>query len=627
VQIAGPVPDSGTASPFNIQVGALENSTVLVWQSTNQEGACSQYFQSSSDAGTTWSQPQPMAKELLGCAQANKFVAGQAAAPGKFLYLLTNIQGQVFLSAWNGSQWSVPQAQPTLSSFEDPEIYTRVEFSCHQATLFAGSLYVAGCDLGRGGDIWMTSRDLGTTESWFLPPEWSQPLPVTSDDLDVTAVGLAATEDNLIHAVFSQRLDTAIYYTRWDGTTWSRISPVMQLPDGEAGSPVLASGPGNELFLIARSSQGRLYFSRANSSDAVTESGWSTPARIPIAQNGMASPADIAWDTTGTIHVAYSVPVNDERGVYLIQSTDHGKTWSDPLQVFDGATANFDFVGSPSLVALSNNLVYISWRQYSAQVDGVSRPLSLYSARSEDDGHTFGKAEIVVDAPVTWGEIEADSQGNLHRLWQLQDMAATILNQVSVNGGRSWQAIQLLPADVEAATVTRDPAGRLHLIGVGIDSLSHWLWDGNRWQAEAPLRWSFAPQGENTIELLAAAANMDGKLVTVFATPVGAGDIPQRHLFFSIRTLDPTPELPAVQETIIQPTLSPTDTPASPPAKQSPKPIATVRSSSINLQDPIQQTDTGNSLAPLGRALLPVVLLLLIVLGVVVRRVTRVDGR
>lgn len=253
LQVAGPAPDSGLDRPFNIRVGATGNSALLVWQSGQPGSACTQFFQSSGDAGASWSAAQLMIEDLSGCAKANEFVAGQLAQPEGSLYLLTNIQGQVFLSAWNGSQWSEPEAQPTLAGFEDPEIYTQVAYDCRRAALFAERLYIVGCDRGGGGDIWVTSRDLKSSIFQFSPPIWSRPVPVTDGSFAVTAAELVATGDGLIHAFFSQRQDPAVYYTRWDGARWSRITSVLRLPAGEVGWLATAAGPGNELFLIARS--------------------------------------------------------------------------------------------------------------------------------------------------------------------------------------------------------------------------------------------------------------------------------------------------------------------------------------------------------------------------------------
>jgi hypothetical protein len=125
--VAGPEPDSGVASPFNIHVGANQESIVLVWQSGRPGGSCSQIYQSSPDSGASWSQPQPMTEGLFGCAQSNAFVTGLTDSSEDLLYFLTETQSQIYLSAWNRKKWSQPQGQQTLSGFEEPEIYTGVD--------------------------------------------------------------------------------------------------------------------------------------------------------------------------------------------------------------------------------------------------------------------------------------------------------------------------------------------------------------------------------------------------------------------------------------------------------------------------------------------------------------------
>ena len=625
--VAGPAPGSGLAGPFNIHVGANQNSAVLVWQSGRPGGACSQIYQSSSDAGATWNDPQPMIEDLLGCAKSNEFVTGLANSPESPLYFLTETQSQVFLTAWNGLQWSQQQAQPILSGFEDPEIYTEVIYGCHQASLLGERLYIVGCDQGGGGDVWVTSRDLGSNTSWFSSPLWSQPSPVTDDNLEMEAVELVATNDGLIHAFFSQRQDPAIYYTYWDGELWSRITPVLESPEGEAGWPAVAAGPGNELFLIARNNRGTLYFSRAISGNAVTASAWSTPTRLGIGHDGEIGLVDITWDAAGTVYVAYSVPVNEKRGIYLIQSKDHGISWSEPLQVFNGAAAEFDLVGAPSLLISENGFLHIIWTQQSIQGDGVPQPLSLYYTRSEDSGYTFNDAELVVEEPVAWRELVTDGKGNLHLLWQQQDTLTTVWDQVSMDGGRSWQFPQGLPDEGMTAAIMVDSVGRLHLVDAGPGSLGHWLWDGSRWQPEAPLHWSLASQQESPVELLAAAVNKQGKMVVVLAVPTGTGDAAERILLYSTRTLKLPPRQTAIQEVPTQTLFPPTLTSATPTPERLKTPASTVDSEPTNSQGRRDRSETNDLISPLTIALIPVALLLLSVLGIVIRRAARAKDR
>ena len=488
--VAGPVSDSELSAPFNIHVGANQNSIMLVWQSGRPEGPCSQIYQFSKDSGVSWSNPEPMLTEMLSCAQSTEFVTELPNSPEGSLYFLAETKNQVFLAAWNGIQWSQPQAQPVLSRFEEPEIFTDVIFGCHGTAILGDRLYVIGCDEGGGGDVWLTSRDIGPNISWADSDLWSQPSPVTNDDLEIEAIELLATDDGLIHGFFSQQQDPVIYYTYWDGELWSRITQVLQLPEGEAVWPTIAEGTGNELFLVGRTDGGTLYFSRATSGNAATESLWSPPTRLETNQNGEIGSVDVARDAAGTVYVAYSVPVNDQRGIYLVMSKDQGATWSTPQQVFDGAVAGFDFVGAPSLLTSGNGLLHIIWKVQSIQGEGAPEPLSLFYTRSQDGGRTFNDAEIVVEETVGWREMVFDGNGNLHLLWQPHDNPTTVWDQLSLDIGQTWEHPLGLPDERKYATVMSDPVGRLHLVSAGSTGLGHWLWDGGRWESEAPSAWS-----------------------------------------------------------------------------------------------------------------------------------------
>jgi hypothetical protein len=625
--VAGPVPDSGSAAAFNIHVGEYQDSIVLVWQSGQPGGQCSQIYKSSSDAGVTWSDPQPMIEDLSGCAQSNEFVTGLANSSEGPLYFLTKTPSQVYLSAWNGRQWSEAEEQPILAGFEEPEIFTKVTYGCLRAALLGKRLYIIGCDQGEGGDVWVTSRDLASNTSSSKPPAWSQPLSVTDDTLKIEAVELVATGDDLIHAFFSQHRDSAIYYTYWEGESWSRITPVFELPEGEAGSPAIAAGPRNELFLIAPNDLGSLYFSRATSGDAAAKSRWSPPTRLGIGQDGQIGSVDVAWDAAGTVYVAYSVPVNQERGIYLVQSKDQGATWTKPLQVFDAMVAGFDLVGAPSLLISGDGLLHLIWKEQSIEGEGVPRSLALYYARSEDGGRTFSDAERIVEKPVAWREMVMDGNGNLHLLWQPQDTRTTVWAQVSLDGGRSWQFPQGLPGEGMTPEIIVDPAGRLHLVDAGLSSLDHWLWNDSRWQPEAPLLWSLASQQSGPVGLLAAAVNKQGKIVVVLAVPTGASDAAESLLLYSTRTLDFPPKQTTTQEVSTQTPLPPTPTPAIPTLEPSSTPANTVESEPTNSQGKTDRNETNGRISPFTMALLPVALLLLSVLAIVIRRAIRDKDR
>jgi hypothetical protein len=246
--------------------------------------------------------------------------------------------------------------------------------------------------------------------------------------------------------------------------------------------------------------------------------------------------------------------VNESRGIYLIQSEDGGTSWSKPLQVFDGAAAGFDIVGAPSIFISANGLFHILWKEQLIEGDGVPQSLSLYYTRSEDGGRTFSDAELIIEEPVGWREMMTDGAGNLHLLWQPQDTLTTIWDQVSLDGGHSWQVPQGLPDEGATAAMVVDSVGRLHLLDAGSNSLGHWLWDGTRWQSEEPLQWSSALPQEVSIELMAATVNKQGNMIVVLTAPTETGDGAEKLLLYSTRMLELPREQPADQE-VATPTL------------------------------------------------------------------------
>jgi hypothetical protein len=628
--IEGPAPASGLSGPFNIQVAAQKDSVVLVWQSGRPDGTCTQLYQTSSNAGAIWSEPQPMLGELSECPHSNKFISNLANNPSPRvpprLYLLTETQSQIYLTAWNGLQWSETQEQQILSGFEDPEVYTDVDYGCHQGSVLEERLYMVGCDQGLGGDVWVTSRDLASARFWFSSSVWSPPSPVSDENLEIESIELVATDDDLIHAFFNQAHSPVIYYTYWDGELWSSITTVLKLPDGEAGWPTVITGPENELLLFVPNNSGGLYFSRAISGNAMTETLWSTPARLGLGHDGQIGSVDVAWDNAGTIYLAYSISVNEKRGIYLVYSRDQGTTWSEPIQVFDGAAAGFDLVGAPSLLVTENGSLHILWKEQSIRGDGALQPLSLYYARSEDGGITFGDAELVVEEPVAWREMLTDGKGNLHLLWQPQDMDTTVWDQVSLDGGHTWQYPQGLPDEGRLVEAIRDAVGRLHFVSIGQGALGHWLWDNSRWQSESPLGWTLSSEQEGPVEALAAAVSKQGKMVVVLAAPSGQDADAQMTLLYSTRTLELSQEQAGNQD-IPTETISPSVITT---VTSTPKPLltptASVNNQSVD-QGQMDRAPSNNPISLFTMALLPVALLLLSVLGIVMRRAARDKDR
>ncbi len=220
--IVVPESRSGASIPHNIIINAKDDNLLLVWQFGQPDLLCTQHYQWSSDGGETWSETDQMMKDIFGCPQSNQFIAG----PGEITLLFTTIDEQVYLLAWDGSTWSNPQAQTPLYSFTDPDTLNDVVYQCRKATLAdRDQLYVIGCDGNQVGDIWLTSRLLGSTEDWFPPPSaWTEPANI-SEEGSVSILGnILFDNQNISHVIWNQidfnstgDKSSKLYYTFWDG--------------------------------------------------------------------------------------------------------------------------------------------------------------------------------------------------------------------------------------------------------------------------------------------------------------------------------------------------------------------------------------------------------------------------
>ncbi|MCI0521507.1 MAG: glycoside hydrolase [Chloroflexi bacterium] len=554
--IDGPSDDAPTADPFKLVVNAQGDMVDLVWDSGLQSGFdCTQYYQHSPDRGITWNHRQVMLADQVGCPQGNQFFE----TAGGLTLLMTTIQDEVFLLAWDGKMWSNPQPQGILESFVDPVNFDTVSFRCRRAMLVDGErLYVVGCDTVGDGDIWLASRQLGELSEWFPPPNvWSEPVVVASGRPEIKALEVVADEDGRFHVFWSQQdtnaadqFRTGVYYSRLDDDGWQVPVRVFSSPDHRAGHPSVTIDDRGRLVAVWSSQvSGELYFSWADRAAANNPTEWADPMQLPSPRQAVASPV-IKMSATGTLNVAYAVQMNEERGIYLIHSTDGGETWSQPVAVFDAVAADWRMVTRPALFVNEQNL-YLTWERQSLPEDlGV---IGLYYARSSDGGKTWSLPETVLDSPLQWSELAGAADGTLYRLWQgvTNDIFGTWVG-VSTDGGDTWA----LPANLARlgetmgpTSVVVDSIGRGHLVEIvdrqneGEVVISHWMGAGEAWTAEDDLLLRDLSLPRVRDISLAIVQNNRLAVVYAFAEPAADGGSASVSLMYTNREIE---DLPAV---------------------------------------------------------------------------------
>jgi hypothetical protein len=506
-------------------------------------------------------------------------------------YLLANVQERIFLLSWDGQRWSDPQNQEMLYSFQDPEVYSIIEFRCRQADLNSqDQLYVAGCDTGGGGDVWITSRSLSDSGSWYSPEEiWSAPEQFATVENGISSLLMLAEPPERFHVFWSHSESVAedqipsskgdtISYAVWDQQNWSVPIAILRSPTGTADDLDADVDDRGRLYTVWTGGlvSGEVYFSWANSAKAGIPSEWSAPRLLSNPDVHSVS-ADIHVDGAGVVSVVYAIPVNEGRGIYLTQSKDQGVNWSPPIQVFDGVAAGWGLVDKPHITSTENGVYHAIWS--SALLDSNDLSLGLYYARSDDSGATWSEPSRVTEDQIFWSSLVAVGEEYVHRLWeQAVQSPDTIDHQNTQDGGMNWNNsnILLTSAGLGVSGLSADVAGQVHLVRALLADLEepmidYWLWQGDRWVNDEGLKVDL--ELTTRVNKLAVAVSPSGTLALVYSGPaeVEADEPPEDALVFSFRSLQLPPALPTAEAIPIPtatplpsatPTLAPTATPA-----------------------------------------------------------------
>lgn len=562
-EVDGPSKASSAITPANIETISFGQQVVYTWQVKQPGAGCVQYYQNSMDGGATWSDRRTMLTDLTGCAQKNQFLVNKNG----LIVLVSEIEDQVYLSIWDGENWSNPQLQQTLLEFVDPETLNVLTLESRQYILTDdNNLAVVGTGTTLGqlqeGDVWVTSRSLGTVEDWFTNQnEWSRYENITQSTLNVSQSVLTSDSYGGIHLFWvyeeqegSDQGGDRIYYSRWDGKQWSSPVDILVSEAGVIGS-IAAQFDQSQKLLLAWTdlSSNKLYFSSADYSKAINSREWSPPKAISDAAK-LYDSVELAVGDDGVISIAYSIPVNEERGIYLTQSVDFGANWSEPVQVADALENNWVFVNSPQLHISDNKNYQIVFTIQDLPLKADQK--TLYIVRSENGGKSWDIPQLMNEYPVSWTEMVGNEK-SLYLVWQENyEDSSILISEVSSDGGQTWvSANPILNFDTVSnpARLVMDRTGNLNLVQFARDQfgrfiLNHWILDGNIWYISETSTPHIDPV-RNIDGLLLSATSSDG-LMNVFSMGKIAEDSDKSNysgLFYTEYKLgEENPELTAV---------------------------------------------------------------------------------
>jgi hypothetical protein len=633
--------ETNAIGPSDIIILANDANVLLVWQAGHGSLNCAQYYQHSTDGGDTWQSLNEIFEGFTGCPEYYQFVERTDDLP----LLFTIFQNQPFLLAWDGSRWSDPQPQQALNELISPETYRTIKLGCYQFSLLdQDQLLTIGCGVGpfeQTADVWMTYRELGASEEWFPPPPtWSRPTEITAGTFEVSDPNLVVDSKGRLHAFWSQpdeenSIRTAIYYAQWEDESWMQPVRILTSPEGGAEKPEVVVTDDDRLLVIWVGGSGEFYFSQSSTDQAMFSADWSAPVALPSLQS-IVSGADIVIDNKGTIYIAYVLPFNENRGIYLLFSEDGGYTWSEPTLAFDGVEAGWDVVGPPRLIVTADDRLHLLWTEGNlASVGSAKGTQALYYAKSDDRGRTFAEPKLVTEIPITWIELVGDNEQVVHRFWQEQLGAVTGLrHEYSLNDGQDWSSPSRVTDNPGPIGIAVDSNGQIHALQASEELLSHYIWEDGRWSQAEDLELtrpdSIAPSESQD---LSVAFTQDQRLAALLINRIaGSEDIePLTTLLGTLRMVDgsdsPGASSPSIQATTPIPSAtstSPTTTAQeslpTPESLLTPTATAT-KENTVNSQNRFDILNPNSDTSVLAIAFLPVILLLVVVFVVGIRTV------
>lgn len=474
--------DLGDAvGPSRILLAAQDEQILLLWQAGHAGTSCQQYYQHSTDGGLTWGAASVLQDGLASCATGQQLLMGE----GSNAWLLSTVDNRSYLLAWDGERWSEPQEQETLSTFTNAATFRPVTLGCLRAAINgAQELIALGCDTA-GSDIWTTTRLVGSTSSWFEESEWTSPVLLGTGTTCPDSLQLVAGLGASLHAFWLQQPadqeEGAIYYSGWDGQRWTPAARLFEPMSAKISEITAVTTRENQLFVFWVEKDGKIYYSETDpeSSELIVSAGlWSTAQRLSLPHDSVGAPA-VVVDGAGNLLLAYAVPLNEGRGIYLTTSTDRGRSWNEPLSAFDGAAAGWQIVGSPRLALSTRGTLEILWSQQQLGLNGSVETLGLHSTQLRNQDTVFDDPKTVTAGGAVWYEVGSDRAGFLHQFWQEDSAEGMLLwHRQSEDDGRTWSIPTIPSSSAGIASVATGRAYQLHLLLLpnGREALQQWTW-------------------------------------------------------------------------------------------------------------------------------------------------------
>lgn len=482
---------------------------------------------------------------------------------------------------------------------------------------------------------------------------WREPVLISDAELRSWFPDITVDVTGRVHVIYDgaqpvseelseDRILPAVMYTVWEEEAgWRQPNDLHLGRRGNIFRPAIAADRSGYLHVIAKrtGAVSELDYRRASAEAGYSAQSWSRH----VLDRGGIYMSDVAVDSHGRIHVVYEkwVPfeeplitedgdrVTELSDVFYRRSVDHGKTWTEPVNL-----SRSPRVGSyrVQISVDGSDVIHVTWDEGFDRWALYGTPRSGRYISSVDGGQTWTAPAYFYGPERTNAQTAAasDNRGSVLVVWR-----ATSIDRVyyawSADGGASWSDEQPIPGFMarqyndtifDAYDLAADSAGNIHLVAVGGRALAspeeaadvplgvyHLVWDGETWSEPEPVQVYEVDSGFPEYPKLAISEGNQLHLAWFLRDQQFGGNQAIYRIFYS-RSQSDAPRQP------LEPTLTPTPT-STPTSAPTPSPTAIPWPT---LEAPSSDTPSGlytdrDETLRLFTALLPVGVLLLVFWG------------
>lgn len=462
---------------------------------------------------------------------------------------------------WDGVNWRGPET-PTVNFFDQPSNQV-ITLGCLDFSLTNDKIWAIGCD--NRGDVWAAQSVKNVTallsaqlNAWQLP--WlvsrssnaitSMPS-ITFDSHGTTHLVWADKEKGICYSSLSGELQNPTVIMRSEGanTFWS---------------PVIARSIDEKLILMWSSSPGgQIFYSSAFVRDANKINGWQ--GKMPISDQLVGGWPAVSESGDGSIRVVYSVPYNQNRGVYTSKYDPQKEKWTPPKSVI--LSSSEIYMIRDTNFATENGVIHVVWVE--SGFPPSSDPMGVYYSKSIDGGITWSDSKRLSYADGDKPRIIIDSN-NIHVVWIRKSVAGIELwHQYSTDSGDRWSEAKRVDVNgpfAENVNIISDHTGGMFLslveeVQKGTAVITVMRWNGVEWGSKEQiyLGTELLTEGGTT-----SAISDNGKLVIAYWAKNGIGYITRPITGGTVikaiptLTLQPTPTITSTPFVIGTPSPAPT---------------------------------------------------------------------